>query len=129
MNDVYVYTVEIKSKDAQMGIGCGYVLPENQISNLVGKLLTLVETLGLQEKQEKSFKSIIKQAVWDNVTDGKRIDGNLLTLVNNFSYEKDREEKYRNSNVDNVQTFSPQMHIVGDYELSFKETKDTQKVE
>ena len=123
-----MYTVTIKSKDTQMSIGNGYVMPEHQISNLIGKLLTLVETLGLQEKQEKSFKEIVKQAVWGNVRDMKPIDSSLLTLINNFAHELSREERYRGSNIHNVQIPTPPECIIGDYELSFKEADISEKI-
>ena len=118
-----MYEVEIKSRDSQVGIGNGYVIPEHQISNLIGKLLTLVETLGLQEKQENSFKDIIKQAVWSNVRDNKPVDSELLTLVNNFIHEKDREENNRHSDRDSLNCYSPKDNIQGEYTLTFKEVK------
>lgn len=118
-----MYKVTIKSADSQVGIGNGYVMPEHQISNLIGKLLTLVETLGLQDKQENSFKDIMKQAVWSNVRDMKPIDSNLLTLVNNFVYEIDREKLNRHTDENNVGalTVSPMGMVEGDYELTFTE--------
>jgi len=118
-----MYKVEISSKDSQVAVGHGYVLPEHQINTLIGKLLTLTETLGLQEKQEKSFKDIIKQAVWSNVRDMKHIDSELLTLVNNFAWEKEREEGHRQSNVNNVDAYSPREPIKGNYKLIFTEVE------
>ena len=47
------------------------VLRQWQVSSFIGKLLTLIETLGLSPSQEKAFKSIVKQETWlfwnDNV--------------------------------------------------------------
>ena len=118
-----MYTVEIKSSDSKVGMGNGYVIPEHQVSSLIGKLLTLVETLGLQEKQENSFKDIVKQAIWGSVRDNKPVDSELLTLVNNFIHEKDREENNRNSNVENLDCYAPQDSIQGEYKLTFKEVE------
>lgn len=46
--------------------GCGDALLvfENTPSNLVGKLLTLAETWGMSEKQEKAVKEMIRQEVY-----------------------------------------------------------------
>ena len=90
---------------------------------MIGKLLTLVETLGLQEKQENSFKDIIKQAVWGSVRDNKLVDSELLTLVNNFIHEKDREENNRHSERNNIDCYSPKNNIQGVYELTFNKVK------
>jgi hypothetical protein len=39
----------------------------SDIQNIEGKLLTIVESLGLQTKQEEATKSLVRQAVWDEV--------------------------------------------------------------
>jgi hypothetical protein len=36
-----------------------------QLSNLEGRLLTLVETLGLPKSQEDAFKSYVRREVWE----------------------------------------------------------------
>lgn len=37
---------------------------ESRFNNLVGRIMTQIETLGLPENQEKAFKDIIKQEIW-----------------------------------------------------------------
>ena len=36
-----------------------------QFINFLGKLLTLADAVGLEEKQGEAYKSLIKQAVWE----------------------------------------------------------------
>jgi hypothetical protein len=38
---------------------------EEQFKNFLGKLLTQIEILGLSEKQEKAYKDITRQLVWN----------------------------------------------------------------
>lgn len=40
------------------------IVPNYWISHLEGQVLTLIETLGLQEKQEKAFKDIFREKLW-----------------------------------------------------------------
>lgn len=46
------------------GFGPGYVIPEDMPNNMVGRLCTLIDALGLKESQEKSLKDLIKQEVY-----------------------------------------------------------------
>jgi len=119
-----MYDVLIKSKDAQLGMGSGYVITNDQVNNLIGRLLTLIETLGLKDKQEKSFKDILKQEIWSTVNNMKLIDSNLLTLINNFAWEKEREEIHRQSDETGEGVSHPRSTILGNYDLSFKEVVD-----
>lgn len=43
--------------------GHGYVVSESITDQIVGRVLTLVEALGLPERQEESLKSLMRQAV------------------------------------------------------------------
>lgn len=45
----------------------GYVINYVEVDRLVGKVLTLIETLGLPDKQESSFKDVIKQTIRKNI--------------------------------------------------------------
>lgn len=46
-----------------------YVIRSWAIQNLEGKLLTLIETLGLRETQEKAVKDMIRPLIWGTITD------------------------------------------------------------
>ena len=41
-----------------------FIIRNWQFSDLEGRLLTLLESLGLPDKQEDAVKSLIRQAVW-----------------------------------------------------------------
>lgn len=49
----------------EQSFGQGYVLEERAPNILVGRLLTLIEAIGLPESQEKSLKSLIQQEIWE----------------------------------------------------------------
>lgn len=37
---------------------------ESRFNHFLGRMMTLIETLGLNETQEKAFKDIVKQEIW-----------------------------------------------------------------
>lgn len=41
----------------------------NWVSHIEGELLTLIESLGLREAQEKAIKSLTRQRLWDSFLD------------------------------------------------------------
>jgi len=53
-----------ETKCASTGWGNALVIFEDTPSTLVGKLLTLAETWGMSEKQEKAVKEMIRQEVY-----------------------------------------------------------------
>lgn len=36
-----------------------------RFNNCIGKLLTLVEVLGLEQEREQAFKSLVRQEIWN----------------------------------------------------------------
>jgi len=65
----------------------GYVIDEHEIDGIIGKLLTLIEAVGLEDKQETSLKSIIKQTVRSGI--GTHPDSfitrEIIDLIYNFN--------------------------------------------
>ena len=59
-----------------------------QVENLVGKVMLIVETMGLQEHQEESAKSLIKQAIWSEFNAGIYISPEVQE-INAKKNEKD----------------------------------------
>lgn len=51
-----------------MGYGSGYVLEEYQLSHLEGRILTLIESWGLRETQEKACKDLVRNELWNLLT-------------------------------------------------------------
>ena len=50
--------------------GYGYALREQSRDQIVGKVLTIIEILGLPEQQEKSTKDLIRQVIDNTFYDG-----------------------------------------------------------
>ena len=48
-----------------VGWGYGYATHQNAPNEIIGRVLTLIEVLGLTEKQELPLKQMITQAVWE----------------------------------------------------------------
>lgn len=59
----------MKKRDQQLtdfvGWGSGYIIQDHQISHLEGKLLTLIESMGLKDSQEKAVKDMVRTHVWE----------------------------------------------------------------
>lgn len=49
----------------EQSFGQGYLLEERAPRILVGRLLTIIEAIGLPEGQEKSLKSLVEQEIWE----------------------------------------------------------------
>jgi hypothetical protein len=47
-----------------VGYGSGYVINDYQLSHLEGRLLTLIESWGLKETQEKACKDLMRNELW-----------------------------------------------------------------
>jgi hypothetical protein len=45
----------------------GFVIWPYEVGDIEGKLLTIVESIGLPESQEKAVKGLVRQALWDIV--------------------------------------------------------------
>jgi hypothetical protein len=48
---------------------CQYVVPNDRIKTIEGKLLALVESLGLPATQETAVKSLVRQFLWEPFND------------------------------------------------------------
>ena len=61
------------------------VVRQWQVSELQGTLLTHIESLGLQERQEKAIKSMVKRDLWDwyyRAIRLKETEGGKLEYIN-----------------------------------------------
>lgn len=66
----------------------GYVVYEYDVKNLEGKLLTLIESLGLKDTQEKSVKSLFKDILYRSLyLDTIFVQGNILNEALKKNYE------------------------------------------
>lgn len=48
------------------GWGNALLVQEGYSGNLVGKILTIIESLGLPEKQEQAFKDVVRNEIYDS---------------------------------------------------------------
>lgn len=49
----------------EVGYGYAYMVFENTPSSIVGRILTILETAGLPEKQELALKGLLTNTIWD----------------------------------------------------------------
>lgn len=63
-----------------------------QVENLIGKLMLIVETIGLNDKQEKSVKSLMKQEIWKEFNAGIYIS----SAMQDENYTANEKEGYVN---------------------------------
>jgi len=89
------------SSGGSIGYGYGYVLGEYMRDNIVGRLLTLIESLGLKDSQEKAVKDIIRKEVNDWFYGGSTIgiSSSLYTAIQDIvaKIQKNDAEKYSGS--------------------------------
>lgn len=80
--------IELNSRDERSdpGYGTAYVMSSNTPDHLVGKLLTLIEALGLPSGQEKAIKDVVRSEVYSSLTGGSEvwINSALHNLIRDF---------------------------------------------
>lgn len=77
------------------GWGYGYVFDAYVRDNLVGKLLTIVEALGLKDTQEKSVKDIVRNTIDLVFQDAVYISSKRHSEIKE-EYFKQKEESIKN---------------------------------
>lgn len=103
-----------KSSDERMySKGNGYVIGGDNPDYLVGRLLTIIESIGLQDGQEKAVKSLIRSEVYGQLETTVHIDGSLRTLIHEFTEWRDTQPILAETGISS--NFKD-----GDYSLSFK---------
>lgn len=80
----------------QVGYGFAYVLNEYKKDYITGRLLTLVESLGLRDTQEKAFKDIIRDEI-NNWFSGEAIfiSGEINTALQNLVARIENAHEHR----------------------------------
>lgn len=63
-----------------------------QVESFIGKLMLIVETMGLNDKQEKSAKSLMKQEIWTEFNKGIYISA----AMQDENYKANEKEGYVN---------------------------------
>lgn len=72
----------VKSSDERrISWGSAYIIPSARPDHLVGRVLTIIEAMGLPTKQEESLKDLIKQEIYRVLELDTYVPGRLHTLV------------------------------------------------
>lgn len=100
------------------GYGPGYLIDSNSPDFLVGRLLTLIETLGLSEKQERATKDMLRSEVYGilNQPNTVWVNGNLRNIIKDFTVWHE-EQNWPTSGSSDEKT--PYDCRSGQYELTF----------
>lgn len=78
--------------DVYPSYGYGYVVPAEGFSErIVGKVLTLIETLGLTSKQEEAIKGLAQQAIYGSFQEAIYITPDRHNEIRNVYYKKLKE--------------------------------------
>lgn len=77
--------------------GHGFVIGDQAPNYIIGRLLTLIEALGLKEKQEESLKSLVRQEVWAQFAENNfgcvYINPSMHDEIRKVTKEIEREER------------------------------------
>lgn len=71
--------------------GTGYVVYSDTPDRLFGRVFTVVEALGLPEKQEDSLRNLIRGAIWNVFEDAIFITSERHDKIRQEFYEKKKE--------------------------------------
>lgn len=74
-----------------VGYGAGKILQDHRFQYLEGRLLTIIETIGLSQSQETALKSLIRNEVWDTYQNGCYINSDEHTAIQ-FRREEERRK-------------------------------------
>lgn len=70
----------------------GKIVRTWQVNNLIGKIMLIIETMGLNENQLEASKSIIKQSIWSEFNEGVYISDKISEL----NQKENEKEGYYN---------------------------------
>lgn len=80
------------SNALNVGWGYGYVIFDNTPSQIEGKVLTILESAGLPDKQEEALKGLIRSAIWSTIHEqGIYISDIRHTQIRQAYWDKKKE--------------------------------------
>jgi len=118
--------IVLKSKDSLRGLHGAYVLEEHEVNNLIGQILTLVDAMGLPEKQERAVCDVFKQKIWETMSRGFYLNGKILCLAQDMDWQLRDENNQLRSGSTSKEERERGLHpewIKGEFELKFTSTK------
>lgn len=83
--------INVESLTEPVGYGYAYVIHAEYPNQIIGRILTLIEVMGLPTQQESATKDLIRQIVWDELSHGVYITPERHTAIRQ-EYEKKRAE-------------------------------------
>jgi hypothetical protein len=107
------------SDERTVGYGPAYVVHSEAPDFLVGRLLTIIEAVGLPQGQEKAIKDIIRSEVYGTINAPTTvwINGDLTNIIKDFTEWYESADMPRSGNSD---TDTPHDYRRGEYTLIFK---------
>jgi hypothetical protein len=86
----------MSENESKLSYGFGYVIQENEPAYLIGRLLTIIDSLGLKETQEKAVKDLIKNEVWGIINETAQY---IPPVVNDVIHSFFKEYNFRKGNI------------------------------
>ena len=90
--------IKSSSEGEQVGFAHGYIFMDWSRDYITGRILTLLESFGLKDSQEKAAKDILRQEIesWFH-REGTYLPDGLHTAVKNIMsrVEKEYQDKYK----------------------------------
>lgn len=53
--------------------GAAFIMHYDELQHIEGKVLTVVESIGMSEKQENAVKGLLRQAIWQDIHTSYRL--------------------------------------------------------
>lgn len=113
----------IKSSDNRnIGYGSAYIISSSRPDYLVGRVLTLIEAMGLPEKQETSIKDLIKQEIYNTLGLETWIPGSLNTIIKEMNEWYEKQNVARSIGATPTSSRHDRLDFMGgDFSLTYKE--------
>lgn len=128
LSQVKVMKKTFKSLDKRnVSYGSAYIIKSDHPDYLVGRLLTIIEAIGLPEKQEKSLKDLIRFEIYNSLNLGTWVPSGLHNIIVDYYtwYQKESPRLYENDSKECASIkrgHEPVDHSMnGSFELSYKE--------
>ena len=81
--------------DSGFAYGSGLVMGSHSRNYILGKILTIIDSVGLQERQEKAIKDLISQAMFSEDNNVVWINSELHTKIREAD-KRERSEATKN---------------------------------
>lgn len=108
-----------KSSELKIGVGSCYLKNSETVEFLIGRVLTIIDTLGLKDKQDKSVKDLIKQEIRSYFREEDWINQELASVIVDMKWKLNKYYKETQSKCPNELVEYPG----GQYDITFTDDK------